>query len=252
VGNSDVYLTKFGHDGARIWSTYFGSPGEEFSSFSTSPLALVGNDVIITLFQFSNNGSTNLATPGSYMDTMPTSSYFNGSANLLFAKFNSNGVLSWSSYYGGASINNALTPTMSVKAKNSNTFYLYGATNANTGITTQGAAQTNKIPDERTGFVARFDKKGEMNTIETTASQDLVLYNNPNKGNFYLSGSLLQKQNSRLKIYDASGRLVHQQPLSKNAKQYITLEHFLTKGNYMVEVLSDTKTSLKTFKMIVE
>ena len=91
-----------------------------------------------------------------------------------------------------------------------------------------------------------------MNTSETVATQDFVLHNNPNHGNFYLSGSLLQKQNSRLKIYDASGRLVHQQPLSKNAKQFIALEHLLTKGNYMVEVLSDTKTSLKTFKMIVE
>lgn len=244
-----MFLTKFNHNGNRIWGTFFGGDGDEGSN-DMNTMDVFGTEIIITGNQY---GGENLATPYAYKTEKSTAI-----TNLFFTKFDTNGNRLWTSYYGDANrFNGYETEFINVKIKDNNTFYLFGNTNALTGFSTQGAAQPNIISPnmniaEAIGFVARFDKKGEMNTSETVASQDLVLHNNPNNGNFYLSGSLLQKQNSRLKIYDASGRLVYQQPLSKNAKQYITLEHLLTKGNYMVEVLSSSKTSSKTFKMIVE
>src|SRR5690606_31247302 len=65
AGESDIYLSKFSLDGARLWSTHFGGPGEEYSAYGVSPLAVMGNDVILTFVQYSN-GNVNLATPGAY------------------------------------------------------------------------------------------------------------------------------------------------------------------------------------------
>src|SRR5690606_21754152 len=90
AGESDIYLSKFSLDGARLWSTHFGGPGEEYSAYGVSPLALMGNDVILTFVQYSN-GNVNLATPGAYIDTMPVGSFSGGAANLVFAQFNENG-----------------------------------------------------------------------------------------------------------------------------------------------------------------
>jgi hypothetical protein len=141
---------------------------------------------------------------------------------------------------------------MNIIAKNANTFYLYGATLADTGITTPGAAQTAKIPNERTGFVARFDLKTEMATSETDLLKDLVLYDNPNNGNFSISGSILQKNQFQMKIYDMAGRMVYQQKMSKEKTQNFDLQNFLSKGNYLVEVRENNAETLKTFKMIVK
>lgn len=249
--STDVYISKFSHNGNRVWSTYFGGPGEEFCSFSLSTIVSLGSDIIITLVQNSNN-NTNLATPGAYIATMPTSAYPNGSNNLMFAKFNPDGVLQWASYYGGPSINIALNPTISVASPNPDTFYLYGSTLADTGIATPGAAQTAKLQNERTGFIARFDSRAELSNSEVNLSKDLVLYNNPNSGNFHLAGSVLQKLQCYLKIYDASGRVAFQQKLTKDSRQIFNLEHQLTKGHYFLEVSSESNGKINTFKMIVK
>ncbi len=215
-------------------------------------MALIGNDVIITFTQYSN-GNVNLATPGAYIDTMPLGSFSGGAANLVFAQFNENGVREWTSYYGGAS--NAggygLPPSINV-VTGQGTFYLYGSTLADTRITTPGAAQTAKLPNERTGFIARFDSRAELSNSEVNLSKDLVLYDNPNSGNFHLAGSVLQKLQCYLKIHDASGRVVFQQKLTKDSRQIFNLEHQLTKGNYFLEVSSESKGKIKTFKMIVK
>ncbi len=252
AGESDIYLSKFSLDGARLWSTHFGGPGEEYSAYGVSPLALMGNDVILTFTQYSN-GNVNLATPGAYIDTMPVGSFSGGAANLVFAQFNENGIREWTSYYGGASTTSgyAYPPSINV-VTGQGTFYLYGSTLADTGITTPGAAQIAKLQNERTGFIARFDSRAELSNSEVNLSKDLVLYNNPNSGNFHLAGSVLQKLQCYLKIYDASGRVAFQQKLTKDSRQIFNLEHQLTKGNYFLEVSAESNGKIKTFKMIVK
>ncbi len=252
-GNYDLYLSKFNHSGNRLWSTYFGSPGGEMSSFASSPMALVGDNVVITLLQYQNVGTANLATPGAFVSTMPTTTYFNGGTNMMFAEFTEDGVLSWASYYGGANNNDnqVNNPSINVASPNANTFYLFGNVSADTGFTTPGAAQTAKLPNMRTGFVARFDKKSQMGTTETEQDNSLVLYDNPNNGNFSLVGNALAQKNLQLKLYDASGRLVITRKLNNEKKQSFEFQNLLSKGNYIIEV-SRNKTTLKTFKMIVK
>ncbi|MBS1571923.1 MAG: T9SS type A sorting domain-containing protein [Bacteroidetes bacterium] len=250
AGNGDIFLSKFSHEGGRLWSTYFGSPGEEISSYTPQTMALLGNDIIITLSQFTN-GSNNLATPGAFVSTMPTTTNYNGGVNLLFAQFNQDGVLDWSSYYGGVSDFTSYLNEISVTSPNPNTFYLYGFSSSDVGIVTPNATQTLKIPNENTMYVARFDKKTGMGTTETTGNNEISLYDNPNNGNFSLVGTLLLQKNLQLKLYDASGRLVITRKLNNEKKQTFEFQNLLSKGNYLIEI-SDNKTTIKTFKMVVK
>lgn len=99
--------------------------------------------------------------------------------------------------------------------------------------------------------MARFDLINPMSTSETDSTKDLVLFNNPNNGNFSLQGSILQKEFCSVHIYDASGRMVFSSQLSKNKVQHFGLEHRLAKGNYLVKVKGGSKQQLKVFKMTV-
>jgi hypothetical protein len=105
--------------------------------------------------------------------------------------------------------------------------------------------------NQLTMFSARFDLKNQMATAEGETVKDLVLYNNPNGGNFSLSGNILQKEKCSVKIYDMAGRLVYQQQLAKEKTQHFNLEERLAKGNYLIEVNGNDKQKLKVFKMTV-
>jgi hypothetical protein len=170
---------------------------------------------------------------------------------LLFAQFNQDGVLDWSSYYGGVSDFTSYLNEISVTSPNPNTFYLYGFSSSDVGIVTPNATQTLKIPNENTMYVARFDKKTGMGTTETTGNNEISLYDNPNNGNFSLVGTLLLQKNLQLKLYDASGRLVITRKLNNEKKQTFEFQNLLSKGNYLIEI-SDNKTTIKTFKMVVK
>lgn len=99
--------------------------------------------------------------------------------------------------------------------------------------------------------MARFDLMNPMSTSETDIAKDLMLFNNPNNGNFSLQGSILQKEICSVNIYDASGRIVFTKKLSKNRVQQFSLQNHLSRGNYLVEVNGGSGQKLKVFKMIV-
>ncbi|MCC2591695.1 T9SS type A sorting domain-containing protein [Chryseobacterium sp. MFBS3-17] len=131
---------------------------------------------------------------------------------------------------------------------------LWGSTGASTKIVTHGAAFPAMIdpsPGKTFGFMAKFTLKEELSVAETGAGQDLVLYDNPNNGNFYLSGSVLQKEAATVQVYDFAGRLIVQKPLAKRKTQHIDLAGTLSAGTYMVKVSANQGTVLKTFKMVV-
>ena len=253
-GLSDVFLSKFNLDGQRVWSTYFGSPGEELVNHSVHSLQKNGSNLFITFTQrYSPNfNSTNLATQGAYIDSPPIAIGSNDYHNFIFAKFNGNGNIVWSSYFGGANIDYGVSaPSIAISFLNSNTFYLFGGTTATEGIATPGAFQPTNLPNNFKFFVARFDKKTEMSTTETDHIKDLVLYNNPNNGVFALQGSVLQKKTLQMAIYDNAGRLILQQKLNKDYRQSFDFSHQLKTGNYFLE-LKDNKQLLKSFKLIIK
>lgn len=247
-GGSDIFLSKFSHSGSREWSTYFGHSGSDQNEVDKS-LVLNGTDVYVAA---SANGiGSNIATAGAYQ-TAPEQSLNNG-VNFYFAKFNSAGNLIWCSYYGGTAVHSGHMNAINIGFDNG-VLFLFGATNSNNWFTTEGAWMPQRNPSNTpfmTAFIARFDNKNQMATSETALTKDLVLYNNPNNGNFSLKGSVLQKESCEMSIYDASGKMVFTQKLSKNSVQQFNLQHLLSNGNYLVEVRGNTKQKLKVFKMIV-
>lgn len=250
-GNRDLFLSKFSHDGTRLWSTYFGGTGLDHSYAAMQALALNGSDIYFTGWTYGN--TENLATHNSYKSspTQSTGTY----TNHFFAKFNSNGQRIWSSYYGDS--NNGYNLPINIAINNSS-LYLYGETITNTGYATPTSWQTQIIDpnptaqqQKNTAFLAKFDLK-TLATSEVQNNQKLILYDNPNNGNFSLKGDILEKENCILKIYDMSGKLIHSKTLEKKKLQNIELKGQLPHGNYIIQVNDSKNNSLENFKMIVK
>lgn len=250
TGDTDYFLVKMDETGNRVWGTYFGSNGYEHA-FNYGQLALTDDGIFVTGASYGQ--TNNIATPGAYQETHPVSTS-NGTA-LYFAKFDITGNQQWCSYYGGSnSPGNLNIPSISIYPRGNEHFYLVGATNASTGISTAGTYQPQLPPQTTnfyTGYVVRFNYKGELGTNEVTDIKDLQLYDNPNNGNFSLQGDILAKENCKMQVCDASGRIVYQQNLSKQKKINFELTAFLTSASYLVKVSNSKNEMLKSFKMIV-
>lgn len=91
-GTSDAFLAKFTSNGTRIWSTYYGGSGTDYSY--SCQLDTTGNVFLSGITSSTNN----ISTPGSYQTT-----YGGGTYDGFLVKFNTNGVRQWGTYYGGPS-----------------------------------------------------------------------------------------------------------------------------------------------------
>ncbi len=252
TGSSDLFLTRLSLDGNRIWGTYFGSDGFE-GILGTNPISLAGNHIYIA--GSASGEGNNIATPGAFKSTKPNNAV--GADNLFFAKFDIDGNQQWCSYYGGPGNNsNVNISAIGIMAMGTDTFYLYGATTATQDIATPDAYQTELSPNNNStftnSFLARFDLIAGMGTAEADIAADLQLYDNPNNGNFTLSGNILGKERCTVIIYDMAGRVLHQNLLPKQNTVNINLGGTLTPGNYLVQVNRGKKEKLKVFKMTVK
>jgi hypothetical protein len=251
-GNSDIFLSKFDHSGNRIWSTYIGGTGSETSQGSQKPLALAGENIYICGLIY-GSGST-ISTSNVYQQNPQQNN--SNSVNRFFAKFNSNGALQWSSYYGGTG--DKLNEPLNI-AIHKSSLYLYGETTAPTGYTTQGCWQSQIIDptptvtgfEKNVTFLAKFDIK-TLSTSETSKLNDLVLYNNPNNGNFIIKGDILEKENCKISLYDLSGKLIYQENMQKNHEQKFLLQDKLENGTYMISITRNSGDLQKNFKMVVK
>lgn len=89
-GAEDAFIAKFNNTGVRLWATYFGGNGFDIGYDVATDLS--GN-VIIT----GSTSSTNtLASAGSFQ-----AAFAGGFNDAFVAKFTSNGIRQWSTYYGG-------------------------------------------------------------------------------------------------------------------------------------------------------
>ncbi|MFC0426022.1 T9SS type A sorting domain-containing protein [Chryseobacterium scophthalmum] len=247
--NGDLFLSKFDFTGNRIWSTYFGSAGYD-GLFGTSNLTVLGNRIVITGSQY--GATSNISTPGAFLTTVPNTAL--GHTNMYFAEFDSNGNRIWASYYGGIG-SNFLGEYINAKFMDNGSLVLWGATGSPTGIGTEGAAYQNMISPYSSapfGFIAKFSLKDGLSTSELNKQNELQLYDNPNNGNFYLSGKALEKQITVVKIFDMSGKLLNTEHLNANKTHYLQMNGKLQPGNYLVEANTEKGEKLKVFKMTVK
>jgi hypothetical protein len=129
----------------RAWGTYYGGSGFENNSGCVTD---AGGNIYISGF---TDSGTSIATSGAYQTTI---SVF---TDAFLAKFNSNGVRLWSTYYG--SIDTDLG--YSVATFSTNAVYLAGSSSSSVNISTPGAHQVSPgSTNNSDAFLVKFDGNG--------------------------------------------------------------------------------------------
>ncbi len=142
---NDIFISKFDLNGNRLWSTYFGGSSED----QLYDLVCDGGGFFY-LTGYSTSTSA-LATPGAYMTTNA------GGSDAVLAKFNSNGVLQWCTYFGGGQ--NDIGRGVAVAG---GAVCIVGQTSSTTGIATAGAHQGSYAGGTTDGFLAMFNTSGSL------------------------------------------------------------------------------------------
>ncbi len=130
----------------RIWGTYYGGALIDYNYGCTTDAS--GN--VFNCGYTQSNTGTNIATTGSYQ-----SSYAGGTNDAYLAKFTTNGLRLWSTYYGGAT----LDVGSACAIDNAGNVYMSGYTDSNTGIATIGAHQPN-LNGNVDAFLVKFTTNG--------------------------------------------------------------------------------------------
>ncbi|MFI5222168.1 MAG: PKD domain-containing protein, partial [Bacteroidia bacterium] len=130
-GNSDAFIVKFSSTGSRKWGTYYGGSNLDRG------MSVVTDFFCNIYASGSTMSSNNIATSGAYQTAFAGGgTYYLG--DVFIAKFDSNGVIQWGTYYGGSGEELA---TQIINDASGNLF-LVGQTTSTSGIATTGAYQT--------------------------------------------------------------------------------------------------------------
>jgi CHU_C Type IX secretion signal domain/Beta-propeller repeat len=141
----DGFLLKLDPNGQRLWSTYYGGSGFEFSNH----VAIKDNLVAITGWTESTNG---MAAAGAHDVAL------NGLADAFVAVFNPAGTRLWGTYFGADDVERGLQVAF---APNSNVI-VSGWSSSPTGVATTGAYQTTYGGSTADVFLSRFSQTGSL------------------------------------------------------------------------------------------
>lgn len=127
----DAYLTCFDDTGSQLWGTYIG-PDYPYGGFYVSGLATshCGNSVYVTGDVYP---SVNIMPTPDALHNLPTG----GGFDWALMRYTDQGDMDYSSYLGGANIDNVLGISMSEDGN----LYLGGITDSDTGIATSESYQ---------------------------------------------------------------------------------------------------------------
>lgn len=128
------------------WSTYYGGAGFDLAANMKCDYA--GN-VYVTGSTFL---STNMATTGAHQVTNA------GDFDTYLAKFDAQGTLLWSTYYGGE----GMDYSFGLASDRNNKMYISGVTRSLTGIATAGSPQPVQSGGDIDFFLSRFDEDGNL------------------------------------------------------------------------------------------
>ncbi|MDX2173381.1 MAG: SBBP repeat-containing protein [Bacteroidota bacterium] len=166
-GAFDAFLVKFDALGVRQWATYYGSTGNEYGL--SSMLDNSGN--IYISGSSSSVTSSLIATSGNYQSSNA------GGGDAYVAKFNSNGIRQWGTYYGGTGNDNAYGSAIDATGN----FYLTGVTTSSaigTSISTIGSNQYVYGGGVCDGFLVKFCNNPNSPPNTTTITNQFICSNN--------------------------------------------------------------------------
>jgi hypothetical protein len=141
-GAQDAFLVKFNTNGARQWGTYYGGGGDETARRCMTDGG--GNVYLVGWTQ----STTNIASSG-HQNT------YTGGNDGFLAKFSSNGVRQWGTYYGGSGDDYVYSCASDV----SDNIYLVGTTNSTTNIAS-GGHQNAYAGGNADAFLVKFNTNG--------------------------------------------------------------------------------------------
>lgn len=177
-GGYDDFVVKFDSTGARAWGTYYGGVNNEY----TGGFHTVACDKHGGVFLAGHSSSTSgIATSGSYQAAL------SGGTDAFLVKFNTAGVRTWATYYGGS--DDDFGGAISCDAAGD--IYWCGITHSANNMASTGAYQTVYGGAPSDAFLAKFDNSGNRiyGTYYGGASLDeayAVAFDN--EGNAYISG----------------------------------------------------------------
>tara|TARA_R110002072_G_scaffold286113_1_gene451093 strand:+ start:10844 stop:14932 length:4089 start_codon:yes stop_codon:yes gene_type:complete len=142
-GDADAFLAKFDESGALVWSTYFGGDSTDFGT-------KLSVDFYENIYMCgTTNSINNISSTGAFQQNL------SGEEDGFFAKFNSAGVLQWSSYIGGTSKDVATSI-----AYGDTSVYISGQTYS-TDFPTNGSTLSDSLNGLSDGFITRIDNNGQ-------------------------------------------------------------------------------------------
>ncbi|MFN4082028.1 MAG: SBBP repeat-containing protein [Bacteroidia bacterium] len=160
-GNYDAFVAKFNRFGHRIWATYFGGSGTE-NYGQAGILSGIGGKVAIdklnnVIISGATNSTMGIATVGSHQTTL------GGNNDAFIAKFDSSGLLLWSTYYGGnydENLHDFRINSNDLTIDSNNNILMTGSTGSTNGISTNGAFQVSKSTGLDT-YIVKFNSNGQ-------------------------------------------------------------------------------------------
>ncbi len=170
----DAFLVKFNSSGVRQWGTYYGG---SYNDYGRSVAVDANGYVYLAGETWS---STAIATTGAHQTS------YNSWGDAFLAKFNSDGVRQWGTYYGGDEIDKGY----SVATDASGYVYLVGSTTSDNAIATTGAHQTTN-GGSYDAFLVKFNSNGvrQWGTYYGgSSSDDCYSVAVDGSGNVYLGG----------------------------------------------------------------
>jgi len=142
-GSMDGFIAKFDSSGVLLWSTYLGGQQDDILSGLT-----YGDSAVYVCGQ---TYSTDLPTIGNF-----SLSILQGSNDGFVTRFDPDGTMIWSSYFGGE----AEDEVNSIKVFNNN-IYITGSTTSDTNISTLGAFQALRT-NSRDALIAKMVNTGDL------------------------------------------------------------------------------------------
>jgi len=174
-GNYDAYLAKFNSNGAVLWSTYFGGTGADYGR---SVITDKAGNVYLAGITASTSG---IASPGAHQINP------GGGNDAFIAKFNADGVLQWSSYYGG----NGTESGFGLATDAAGNVYLTGVTASTSGIATAGSFQPAKAAGND-AYLVKFNSNGvrQWGTyVGGNNSDNATAISIDSEGHIYITGN---------------------------------------------------------------
>ncbi|WAS98849.1 hypothetical protein [Nannocystis punicea] len=137
---SDGFVARFDAAGNRLWGTYYGHGWSQL-------VGSVGIDAVGSIYLCGQtNWPDDYGTPNGYQPT------FQGEEDAYLAKLNSDGVLQWGSYYGGAEFDGCVGTAVDANYR----VHILGGSASTSGIATPGTHDDEHAETGWDSFLVQF------------------------------------------------------------------------------------------------